>query len=412
MSGTAPAITPQDLDKNYAIIGVQGTLGTADVKGTSPTMPIGVDEATGAMYVKDLSGAAGTTNVQILGGTVNRVQTVGTLELGTVTLTNPTGTTVQFNNGTVDTLRGGTLSVLENGTVDTQLQQYTNGDVNGTPKGFLAMWRQSGDNSVQAVADDNPIPTHVRLGTITKVEGGTLGLVTTVTNLSNGTIQNSGTTTGVGVVSMLSAGTVSMINAGTLTSSGTTTGVGVVSNLTSGSVRITVGTITTGTIVNSGTTTGVGVVSSVTNIVSGTLLNSGTTTGVGVVSSLTNGSINVTAGTVRLNPNPTIHWMPFGTITAGTIGTLVAAPSAGSSILINSLDISMVSGTAEVLVSYGLAATGNGVVNRGNFGILGGLAKTYSYPVGGSVTGSALTYNILSGSGTVAYSISYAIQIP
>lgn len=402
MSGTESQKTPQDLDKNYAIIGVQGTLGTADTKGTSPTMPIGVDEATGAMYVKDLSGAAGTTNVQILGGTVNRVQTVGTLELGTVTLTNPTGTTVQFNNGTVDTLRGGTLSVLENGTVDTQLQQYTNGDVNGTPKGFLAMWRQSGDNSVQAVADDNPIPTHVRLGTITKVEGGTLGLVTTVTNLSNGTIQNSGTTTGVGVVSMLSAGTVNMINAGTLTSLGTVPGVGVVttvSNLSNGSVRMTVGTIAAGSIVVTAGTQRVGTLNTGT-INTGTI-NTGT---------INAGTIN--AGTVRINPNPTIHWMPFGTTTTGTIGTLVAAPSAGSAILLNSLDISLQSGTAEVLVSYGLVTTGNGVVTRGNFGVLGGLAKTYASPIGGSITGSALTYNILSGSGTVSYSISYAVQVP
>lgn len=402
MSGTESQKTPQDLDKNYAIIGVQGTLGTADTKGTSPTMPIGVDEATGAMYVKDLSGAAGTTNVQVLGGTVNRVQTVGALELGTVTLTNPTGTTVQFNNGTVDTLRGGTLSVLENGTVDTQLQQYTNGDVNGTPKGFLAMWRQSGDNSVQAVADDNPIPTHVRLGTITKVEGGTLGLVTTVTNLSNGTIQNSGTTTGVGVVSMLSAGTVSMINAGTLTSLGTVPGVGVVttvSNLSNGTVRVTVGTIAAGSIVVTAGTQRVGTLNTGT-INTGTI-NTGT---------INAGTIN--AGTVRINPNPTIHWMPFGTTTTGTIGTLVAAPSAGSAILLNSLDISLQSGTAEVLVSYGLVTTGNGVVTRGNFGVLGGLAKTYASPIGGSITGSALTYNILSGSGTVSYSISYAVQVP
>lgn len=333
---------------------------------------------------------------------------------------------------------GGTIAMLNAGTITT---------IPNTPGGTLGLV-----TSVTEVAN-------LAKGTITKIEGGTLALVTTVTNLSNGTIQSSGTTTGVGVVSMLSAGTVSMINAGTITSSGTTTGVGVVSMLSAGTVSMlnagtlttipnipggTIGILTNGTLSSSGTTTGVGVVSmlsagtvsminagtltslgtvpgvgvvtSVTNLVggtlgiltNGTLSSSGTTTGVGVVTSVT----NLAAGTVQSNPKPTIITNSFGTTTAGTIGTLVVAPSAGSAIFITSLDISAVSGTAEVVVSYGLAATGNQVVNRGLYPVGGGIAKTYAVPNSGSATGTALTYNILSGSGTLAYSLAYFVAVP
>ncbi len=40
----------QDSNQNFSIIGVQGTLGTADLQGTSMTLPYGIDPTTGAMY--------------------------------------------------------------------------------------------------------------------------------------------------------------------------------------------------------------------------------------------------------------------------------------------------------------------------------------------------------------------------
>lgn len=39
--------------------------------------------------------------------------------------------------------------------------QYNNGDSAGVPIGNVMMWRQSGDNTVQSVADDNPMPVTV-----------------------------------------------------------------------------------------------------------------------------------------------------------------------------------------------------------------------------------------------------------
>ena len=57
----------------FSMLGVQGTLGTADIQGSAPTLPIGVNPLNGALYVQDLSGAAGTTNIQ---GTVGISGTV------------------------------------------------------------------------------------------------------------------------------------------------------------------------------------------------------------------------------------------------------------------------------------------------------------------------------------------------
>lgn len=145
---------------NPSVIGVVGTLGTADTGGTALTLPIGVNPATGAMYVQDLSGASGTTNVLLVGGTLNA---------GTVT------TTLTLNTGTITTIAAGTLNTL--GTV-------------GTLNGIAA-----GDNNIGNM--------DVATGTVTLVS-----TVTTVSNLTNGSVNVlTGTVTSV---SNLAAGTVQL----------------------------------------------------------------------------------------------------------------------------------------------------------------------------------------------------------
>ncbi len=78
MAGTESLPTPQDVNQNYAIVGVQGTAGTADTKGTSVTMPFSVDPSTGAAYVSVIQGGItssrgtafstyGTTGVAVWG---------------------------------------------------------------------------------------------------------------------------------------------------------------------------------------------------------------------------------------------------------------------------------------------------------------------------------------------------------
>ena len=86
------AFVPHISNNVPSIIGVVGTLGTADTGGTSQVLPVGVNQDTGAMYVQDLSGATGTTNIT-----------------GTVAVNN-------VEKGTITRLEGGTLNALASGT--------------------------------------------------------------------------------------------------------------------------------------------------------------------------------------------------------------------------------------------------------------------------------------------------------
>jgi len=58
-----------DGNQQFGIIGVQGTLGTADTKGTAETLPIGVNPANGAVYTHDLN-TSEETGTGFNGGTV------------------------------------------------------------------------------------------------------------------------------------------------------------------------------------------------------------------------------------------------------------------------------------------------------------------------------------------------------
>lgn len=233
-------------------------------------------------------------------------------------------------------------------------------------------------------------------------------------NLFQGTIlqvNNIGTLPNIPQGSInITAGTIATL--GTMGTLGLINTVTTVSNITNGSIRMTVGTIAAGSIaVTAGTIATLGTMGTLG------LVNTVTT-----VSNLTAGSIAVTAGTVsagtinigtfQQNPKPTVVVNAFGTTTTGTIGTLVAAPSAGSAIFITSLDVSVQSGTVEPCISFGLAATGNGVVSRGLYVPGGGIAKTYNPANSGSNTGTALTYNVLTSSGTVSYNVAYFIAVP
>lgn len=232
------------------------------------------------------------------------------------------------------------------------------------------------------------------ISTLPNTPGGTLGLVTTVSNLTNGSVR---------------------MTLGTITD-GTLPLVTTVSNLTNGSVRITVGTITTGSIVVTAGTVATGsIVVTAGTVATGSIAVTAGTVNAGTINT---GTINVgtfvmNAGTMgKFDRKPNRNILTFATTTAGTIGTLVAAPSAGSSIWLTSLDISQVSGTAESVVSFNLAATGAGVVARGNFVAGGGIAKSYMPATNANNTGTALTWNQLSGSGTVSYTGHYFIDVP
>ena len=81
-----------NVNQQYSMLGVIGTLGTADAGGTAYTLPIGVNPDTGAMYVDviDTTFNVGTLTV----GTINKVGTVSEVTTGTVRIPAGTITTI------------------------------------------------------------------------------------------------------------------------------------------------------------------------------------------------------------------------------------------------------------------------------------------------------------------------------
>ena len=99
----------------------------------------------------------------------------------------------------------------------------------------------------------------------------------------------------------------------------------------------------------------------------------------------------------------------FGTMGTAAIGTLVAAPGAGVSIVVAQYTINVASGTPDVCLSYGLGSLGAGVIERGVFNPGGGVTVSLPLPTNGGTTNSPLTYQILSGAGTVYWNVKYII---
>lgn len=139
------------------------------------------------------------------------------VQRGTVTLSNPTGTTVQFNNGTIDLLKAGTISSLPN-----------------LPGGTLGLV--------------------TRVGNLGTLEAGTVTVVSSITNLAGGTVTRlvdgtiripAGTITSVTDVANLSKGTITSVESGSIAvTSIPQVSVGTLPNLPGGSVVVTTGTVT------------------------------------------------------------------------------------------------------------------------------------------------------------------------
>src|SRR3990167_3689580 len=502
MSAGTPLFVPHISGGIPAVMGVVGTLGTADTGGTSETLPVGVNPATGAMYVEDLSGALGTTNVLVVGGTLNAGTVVQSS--GTTTLVSTVTTLSNLTNGSVNVLTGtiqnsgtvtgvGVVSVLTVGTVGGKAASGAAAVSNpvliwGTDSGgtvYSPLLDTAGNYQIDVITvpqvsigtipqvSVGTLPTlNVTTGTITTgslsnigqvhnagtlaaggnnigdvdVATGTVTLLSTVTTLSNltngsvnvltGTIQNSGTTTGVGVVSALTVGTIggkaasgAAAVANPVLIGGTDSGGTVyVPLVTTGGIlaaNMPTGTVTTGTILSSGTTTGVGVVSNLTNgsinVLTGTIQSAGTTTGVGVVSNLTNGSINVltgtvtsvtnlAGGTVQINKTTVQIGTPFvvrGTTGAAVWGTIIAASGAGTKQYVSRSSIIVEAGTVDCAITYvGVGGSeGAGVLERGKFVPSAGITNNHD-PVISSGTNGTIGY-WMGGAGTAIFTINY-----
>lgn len=200
--GTPPFVSHFDGNQVPTSMGVVGTLGTADTGGTADTLPISIDPTTGAQFVIDLSGAAGTTNVMVLGGTLNA---------GTFT---NTGTNVNVVTGTINALPQisvGTIPQVSVGTIP-QVSVGTLPAVNvatGTQQTLGTVGTVIGIGTLSGIPQVSvgTIP-QVSVGTLPNTPGGTLGQVTTVSNLTNGSINIlTGTVTRLANVGTIESGT-------------------------------------------------------------------------------------------------------------------------------------------------------------------------------------------------------------
>lgn len=96
-----------------------------------------------------------------------------------------------------------------------------------------------------------------------------------------------------------------------------------------------------------------------------------------------------------------------GTTGTAAIGTLVGAPGAGSQIWVTSYNIVVSSGTPEICLSYGTATQGSLVITRGAFSQGQGIAQNLMPPDCSNVFNQPLTFQIISGAGTVNWNVNY-----
>lgn len=429
--GTLPA--KQDANQVYTSLGISGTLGAT--YGTAEPRPITVTDD-GKLRTE--------TSVTLNSGTINTLGTIGTIQSGTIARLeqgsiNVTAGTVVVTSGTQQTLgtvgtvqrlAGGTINFITEvesvGGMETLAYLGTVGTITRLEGGTLGILSQGSINVTAgtvggkaasgAAAVANPVLT---AGTDA---GGTVyaPLMTTtghqLIDVLTGTIQSSGTTTGVGVVTSvtevvnLAKGTITkleqgsiQVTAGTIASVGTVPGVGVVTSVTN-LVGGTLGILTNGTLSSSGTTTGVGVVTSVTDVAN---LAKGTITRLegGTLGILSQGSINVTAGTVggkdasgaAAVANPVLV---AGTDAGGTVYSLLVDNTGALQITSNQGDLT--GGTIDLLTAGTITRLEQGSINvtAGTIGTVVGVGVVTS--VTNLASGTLLNSGTTTGVGVVS----------
>lgn len=359
-----------DPNKNPTLTAVSGTAGTSDTTGTAEIVRVGANPATGAMYVQDLAGASGTTTVQMVSGTLN---------VGTVVVSSSSGgTNINVVTGTQQTL--GTIGVLNNGTL---AQVTTVNTVSALTTGSLTDVAKLYSGTINVGTFVMPTGT-ITTGSLTNLANVYNGSV----NILTGTLQSSGTVTGVGVVSALTSGSVTLTG-GTLT-------LGTLTNLASGTITaLAVGTIGGkaasgaaavanpvqiagtdggGTIYSPLVSTGGILTTNLTS--SGTLLNLATgtlaaVTTVTTLSNLTNGSVRMTFGTLTtgsLTDLATIYNLNKGTVTrleTGTLAEVTLVPTVTTVSNLTNGSVRMTVGTLTTGSITDVAKLYSGTINAG-----------------------------------------------
>lgn len=359
-----------------------------------------------------------TDNTGGVNGTVIAVQkldisaqgTAGTLWDGKVAVT--AGTI-----GSLPNIPGGTLNNLASGTINS-----------ATVTGNVGI--SSGTINVSTISSLPNLPQgsiNVTAGTIATLGTmGTLGLVntvTTVSNITNGSIVVTAGTIAAHAITAatITAGTLTNLISGTINSatavlnSGTinvaTAVITTLPNLPQGSINVTAGTIATlGTM---GTLGLLSTVTTVSNITNGTVRVSVGTVSAGTINTGTVNAGTINVGTFQINPlaaaNLILHAGTSGTTGIGTLVT-AAAIGAATALYPTGVRIVVISGTLEVALAFGSQVNGNQVIHHGLYPAGGGIAYSPIYPHGYGTTNSALTYQIISGAGTVSWDVDYFLH--
>jgi len=225
---------------------------------------------------------------------------------------------------------------------------------------------------------------NIASGTITRVEGGTIGSILGI----GGTVTTTGGGAGSTVVTVgtINAGTLNNLASGSTVQTAGTLTTGTLQNLVSGSVVQTAGTLTTGSVVQTAGT--------LTTMIAGTL------------TALANGTI--TAGTIRQQWQAVTQVTSFGTLgTAGGsfFGTLSGTSGGGTKHIVSGCSIVVATGTADVRVLIGSAIIGGSVLTAGFFPPGGGIARDFNPPIE-SGTNSELIYHFV-GAGTAYITVQY-----
>ena len=259
-------------------------------------------------------------------------------------------------------------------------------------------------------------------GTVTKLEGGTLGEVTSLTTLSNltngsvniltGTIQSVGTNVGIGTLS-----NVGSINTVTSVSSVANFVKGTVTKLEGGSISLY--DQTSGSLLNlivegatfadsrygimayaRGTGTGAGAV--VKTLLVDSNQNLRTAIQDGTITALTLGTMKILATPAG---SSILSQGTLGTAGGSFFATLSALSGSGTRTYVTNTSIVMHSGTADVRILAGTAIQGTGVITAGQFPAGGGIADRF-FPPFDAGDNSILSYHFV-GAGTAFITIKY-----
>jgi hypothetical protein len=99
--------------------------------------------------------------------------------------------------------------------------------------------------------------------------------------------------------------------------------------------------------------------------------------------------------------------MSVGVTGTTGIGTLAAAVGAGTGMYITRFSILAISGTPECILAFGTTTNNNQVIAHGLFPAGGGMVSDITVADHYGTNNSPLTYQILSGAGTVDWKVTY-----